>query len=120
MNSVMIVSVPTTMGRIAYHAVAGNKRSQGKTAGEALDALTLQLPEDKRNTLVIVQNRHPDRFFSAGQQQQLAALMHQWRVARNNHTTLPKAKQAELEALVEAELEASTARAAALLEELAP
>ena len=112
----MIVSVPTTMGHVAYHAVAGNKRSQGKTAGEALDALMLQLPKDKRNTLVIVQNRRPDRFFSAEQQQRLAALMHQWRVTRDNRAELPDAQQAELEALVEAELEASTARVAALLE----
>lgn len=120
MNSVMIVSVPTAKGPIAYHAVAGNVRSQGKTAGEALDALTMQLPEDKRNTLVIVQNLQPDHFFNADQQQRLAALMEQWRVARDTHTPLPAAMQAELETLIEEEIRASTARTAAMLQELAP
>jgi hypothetical protein len=120
MNSVMIVSVSTTTGHTAYHAVAGDKCSQGKTAGEALDALTLQLPEDKSNTLVIVQNRRPDPFFNADQQQRLSELMAQWRSARDNATPLPDTKQEELEALIEAELQASAARAAALLQELAP
>ena len=36
-----------------YRAVAGDKEAVGKTAGEALDALTAQLSEDESGTLVI-------------------------------------------------------------------
>jgi hypothetical protein len=40
-----------------YRACAGDKESTGRTAGEALDALTSQLTDDETGTLVIVQNR---------------------------------------------------------------
>ena len=45
----------------SYRAVAGDKESTGRTAGEALDALTLQLEDEEGGTLVIVQNRKADR-----------------------------------------------------------
>lgn len=47
-----------------YRALAGDKQSTGRTAGVALDALTSQLDEDERGTLVIVQNRQADPFFT--------------------------------------------------------
>jgi len=119
MTRVAILPVPTATGDIAYRAVAGDKSSQGKTAGEALDALTVQLPEDETGTLVIVQSLRPDRFFDADQQQRLAELMERWRAARDAGTTLPAAEQAELEALIEEEVRASAKRTAALLQELA-
>ena len=65
-----------------YRAIAGNKESVGKTAGEALDALTAQLSEDESGTLVIVRHLRPDRFFTAEQQNRLAGLMSRWRSAR--------------------------------------
>jgi hypothetical protein len=37
MIRVAILPVPTERGDISYRAVAGDKQSQGKTAGEALD-----------------------------------------------------------------------------------
>jgi len=39
-----------------YRAVAGDKQSVGKSAGQALDALTAQLSEAESGTLVVVQN----------------------------------------------------------------
>jgi len=39
----------------SYRALAGDKESTGRTAGEALDALTSQLADDEGGTLVIVQ-----------------------------------------------------------------
>ena len=45
MTQVALLPVPTATGDVAYRAVAGNRHSQGKTAGEALDALTSQRPE---------------------------------------------------------------------------
>jgi hypothetical protein len=98
--------------------VAGNRQSTGKTVGEALDALTAQLDPEESGTMFIVQNLRPDRFFTAVQQQRLASLMSRWRDARDAGTVLSTEEQAELEALVEAELQAATKRADALLSQL--
>jgi hypothetical protein len=118
MTRVAILPVPTETGDVSYRAVSGDKHSQGNTAGEALDALTVQLPEDEAGMLVIVQNLRPDRFFSTIQQQRLAALMARWSEARDQGATLPVDELAELRALVDAELRASAARAATLADEL--
>ena len=114
MTQIAILPIPTTQGELSYHAIAGAKRAQGKTAGEALDALTAQLSADETSTLIIVQSLRPDRFFTAAQQQRLDALMGRWRKARDQGHRLPADEQGELEALVEAELHASALRAAAL------
>lgn len=98
--------------------MAGDKQSIGKTAGEALDALTAQLDKDEASTLVIVQNLGLDQFFNAEQQQRLSELMSHWRSARDQGQALPSDEQAELDALVEAELQASANRTALPLQEL--
>lgn len=69
-----IAILPDNRGaeKTTYRAVAGSIQSEGKTAGEALDALTAQLGEEA-GTLIIVQNQRPDQFFSAQQQQRLGA-----------------------------------------------
>lgn len=103
-----------------YRAVAGKAQALGKTAGEALDALALQLPEAEAGTIVVVQHRRPDEFFTAQQQQRLEELMTRWRAARDAGGTLPVQEQAELDALVEAELRGAVARAAALGRGLVP
>ncbi len=117
-----IAIVPETAGDAGttYRAVAGNAQSVGKTPGEALDALTSQLDEAETGTLVVVQQLRPDRFFTAQQQQRLAELMSGWRAARDSGAPWSADQQAELDALVEAELRAATERAAALVRQLAP
>jgi hypothetical protein len=118
MTNVAIFPVGTEGGDIFYHAIAGGKQSGGKTAGEALDALTAQLPEDEAGTLVVIQNLRPDRFFNAAQQRRLAELMEHWRRARDAGTTLSAEEQTELQSLVEAETRAAADRIAALADEL--
>ena len=118
MVTVAILPVPSATGEITYRAAAGDKQSQGNTAGQALDALTSQLAEDEAGTLVIVQNHRPDRFFDAAHQARLAELMARWRAARHVGAALSAAEQAELEALVDDEVGASARRAAALLHDL--
>lgn len=119
MTKVAILPVPTEQGAFSYQAVAGNKRSQGATAGEALDALTAQLSEAESRTMVIVQSGRPDQFFGAPEHQRLGDLMVRWRSAQDQGQALPANELAELNALVEAELLASAARAAALADEIA-
>jgi len=98
-----------------YRAVAGDKESTGRTAGEALDALTSQLAEEESGTLVIVQNRKADRFFNAAQQKRLTALMQ-----LRKSGSLTAEEEQELENLVEAELGGARRRTEALLNELQP
>jgi hypothetical protein len=100
--------------------VAGEKQSVGATAGQALDALTAQLGEPQTTTLVVVQSLQPDSFFTAEQQQRLAELMPRWRAARDSGIPFPPDEQAELDALVEAELRAAAERSAALARQLLP
>lgn len=64
---------------------------------------------------MIVQNRKPDEFFDQAKQQRLAHLMDRWRLARDSGTPLPSNEQAELDTLVEAEIEASAERTASML-----
>jgi hypothetical protein len=117
MTRVSIFPAPTEQGEIAFRAVSGDKYSQGPTAGAALDALTAQLSQDETGTLVIVQSLRPDKFFSATQQHRLIELMNRWRTARDQGADLPSNELTELKQLIEAELQASAARAAALAQE---
>jgi hypothetical protein len=103
-----------------FRAVAGEKQSIGATAGEALDALTAQLGDPQATTLVVVQPMQPDALFTAEQQHRLAELIARWRAARDAGSSLPAEEQAELDALVEAELRAATQRSAALARQLLP
>ena len=114
MTKAAILPIPTKQGDLSYRAIAGEKCAQGKTAGEALDALVAQLSADEASTLIMVQSLRPDRFFTAAQQQRLEALMAHWRTLRDQGDTLPADEQAELEALIAAELQAAAARAAVL------
>lgn len=119
MTTIAILPVAGThQGSVTYCAVANGKRSQGATAGAALDALTAQLKPDEAGTLVIVQNQRPDRFFDAEAQQRLAELMVRWRHCRDQGQELPTPEQAELTALIDAEVQASALRSAALADEL--
>ncbi|MEP0755482.1 hypothetical protein NDA03_25195 [Trichocoleus sp. Lan] len=126
MTTVAILPVSDANGERLYRVIAlgarsanaGDKQSTGKTAGEALDALTAQLEGSESGTLLLIQSFRPDWFFSAGEQQRLSELMSLWRTARDRGQALPPEQQAELDRLVEAELKAATARTAALVQQL--
>lgn len=97
----------------SYRAVAGDKESTGRTAGEALDALAAQLGDEERGTLVIVQSHQADEFFHPAQRRRLTELM-----SLRSAGSLSAEEEGELEGLVEAELEGARRRAASLLDEL--
>ena len=116
MTTVAILPVPTEKG-MSYQGTAGDKHSVGRTLGEALDALTPQIPDAEAGLVVVVQSLRPDEFFSTVQQQRLGELMAAWRQARDLETTFSVAEQGELDALIEAELYASASRTARLADE---
>jgi hypothetical protein len=68
MTIVAILPTSDANGQKIYRAIAGDKQSVGKTAGQALDALTLQLEEESSSTMLVIQSFRPDPFFSAQQQ----------------------------------------------------
>ena len=115
MTNVSIFPEPSAQGELEYRAFAAGRQAIARTAGAALDALMEQLPADEAGTLVIVQNHRADEFFNASQQQRLGEMMATWRAARDAGATLAPAEQAELEALVDAEVKASGERALAVL-----
>jgi hypothetical protein len=93
-----------------FRAITGDKESIGRTAGEALDALTSQLGDDENGTLVVIQNHRADRFFSAGQQSRLLEL-----TERDRTGSLSVEEREELESLIQLELDAARQRAEAML-----
>lgn len=115
-----ITILPEKVGgeEITYRAVAGKRESVGRSAGEALDALTSQLSDEEAGMLVVIQRLRPDQFFTAAQQQRLEELMSRWRIARDAGSSLVADEQIELQSLVEAELEAARRRAEVTVQEI--
>lgn len=109
MTTISILPITDESGNLSYRAIAGNQQTIGKTAGQALDALTLQLGQPDSLSLLI-QTFQPDPFFTADQQQRLLELMQLWRTARDRNQTLSPQEQAELDTLVNAELQATQQR----------
>jgi hypothetical protein len=125
MTAVAIVREDTSSGgEPTYRAVShtGKAQSIGRTPGEALDALTAQLGEAESGTLVVVQHMRPDRFFSEAQIRRLDELLERRRLAQaagqNLETALTVDEEAELAALIQAELLAAADRASALADAL--
>jgi hypothetical protein len=105
---------------MAFRAVSGRNQAMGRTPGEALDALASQLSREDSDNFVIVRSMSPDRFFDAAQRSRLESLMALKREAIAGNARLTALEEAELEQLVDAEVRATTDRAAALFHELAP
>jgi hypothetical protein len=118
MTKVAILPERSSKGDTMFRAVAGDRQAVATTAGGALDALAAQLPSEEAGTLVVVQNHRPDQFFSAEQLKRLEDLMQRWRALRDEGKSLASAEQVELNALVDAEVQAAGQRAAAALAEL--
>ena len=56
MTKVAVYHESADPGLMPYRAVSGRNQAMGRTAGEALDALASQLPQEDAETLVIVRN----------------------------------------------------------------
>lgn len=67
MTTVAILPVSGANGEKSYRAIARAKHAVGKTAGQALDALTAQLDEIEFSALLVIQSFRPDSFFRSQQ-----------------------------------------------------
>lgn len=110
MQTISIGTIASPTRDRLYRAASGDRQSTGKTAGEALDALTAQMEDREIQGFLLLHNHQPDRFFTAQQQQRSTELMSLWRTARDVGDSFPSALQSELDALIEAELDATSAR----------
>jgi hypothetical protein len=119
-QTISIGKIASPNGDRLYRATSGNQQSTGKTAGAALDALTAQMETQEIEGFLLLQNHQPDRFFTAQQQQRLTELMSLWRTARDVGDSFPSDLQSELDALIEAELDATAARSQAILAQIQP
>lgn len=106
-----VVVLPNNQNGKNFRAVSGEKESFGKTIGEAVDSLASQLENANDETLYIVQRFSPDEFFTATQQNRLSELMHKLHDAQEGKQEFSIEEKAELEKLIEAELEGSGRRA---------
>ena len=119
MTAITILPEKISTVETRYRALAGERESTGRSAGEALDKLTSQLSDDEAGMLVVIQNLRPDAFFTAAQQQRLSELMSRWRAARDSGGSLDEEEQAELQSLIDDELSAARLRAEATVREVA-
>jgi uncharacterized protein YkwD len=111
MTAISILPIASDVGNSGYRAILGDQQSIGTTIGEAFDALIAKLgPTGFSSAILLTQSVQPDSYFTASQQQRLTELMAQWRSARDRSDQLAPELQMELDALVEAELTASTQR----------
>ena len=103
MTPIAIRTENTEADEPRFRAIAGNRQSVGRTRGEALDALTADWGYDIQETTVLIQRFQPDEYFTAAQYCRMQELL-----ARR--ATLAAEERAELETLIDAELDATVAR----------
>lgn len=111
---ITITSVATTSNETLWRAATDDLEVIGKTAGEALDSLRKRLGTEQQDMFLVREQWQPDEFFTAVQQQRLSELMGRWRAAQEAGSKLSDPEQAELETLVDAQLEGTAKRAAAM------
>ena len=115
MQSVAIFPVLNADGMQGFRAVAKVGQSEGRTVGEALDALNARLTPGNGETVVLIQPFESDALFTAPQRERLEELMTRWRSMRDNGNALPVEEQSELQSLIDAELQAADARTQQIL-----
>jgi regulator of protease activity HflC (stomatin/prohibitin superfamily) len=108
MVSIEVRRETSESGERRFRAVAGDRQSVGRTLGEALDALTADWEDEIQETAVLIRRVQPDAHFTAAQYARMQELL-----ARR--AQLSTDERAELETLVDAELDATIARTDALV-----
>lgn len=103
MTAIAIRTEENETGEPRFRAIAGSRQSLGRTMGEALDALTAAWGDSVQETVVLIHRFQPDQYFTQAQYDRMQDLL-----ARR--TALTPEERAELEALLDAEVDATVAR----------
>jgi hypothetical protein len=88
-----------------FTAKSGEHEAHGPTAGDALNSLMAQLDDPNEARMVLVRPKRGDQYFSEEQTRRLVELTAARRAARDDGTEFPADQLAELNGLIEAELE---------------
>lgn len=86
-----------------YRAIAGGQQKVGATMGQALNALMAEWGNDVPETVILIQRFQPDAHFTEAQQRRKRELL-------SRRTDLTQEERAELESLLDAELDGTIAR----------
>jgi hypothetical protein len=103
MTAIAIRTDQKETGERQFRAIAGDRQCLGRTMGEALDALTAEWGDNIQETVVLIQRFQPDHYFTQAQYDRMQEL-----IARRS--TLTPEERTELEALIDAEVDATVAR----------
>ena len=88
---------------------AGRCRSEAGLDDRATDFLHMPAID------IVVKSMSPDKFFTASQQRRLGELLAKRRIALDTGREMNAAEKTELEALIDAELDGATRRAAGMI-----
>jgi predicted Zn-dependent protease with MMP-like domain len=113
MTAIAIRTEKRDTGEAWFRAIAGNRQSLGRTMGEALDALTAEWGDSIQETVVLIQRFQPDQYFTQAQYDRMQALL-----ARR--AALTPEERAELEALIDTEVDATVTRTERLIRPYQP
>src|SRR5690242_7365555 len=108
MTAISIHSEKGREDKPCFRAVAGRHQSIGETPGEALDSLLADEGQDVESSLIIIQRFVPDAYFTQEQYDQMKALL-------DRRSSLTDEESRILDALIDAELDATVARSKSLL-----
>ena len=75
MSSIEIRIQSTEAGKPRFRAVAGNRQSDGRPMGEALDALTADWGDDIQEAAVLIQRFQSDQYFTEAQHTRMQELL---------------------------------------------
>jgi predicted Zn-dependent protease with MMP-like domain len=103
MTSIAIRSDQPETSERRFRAIAGDRQSVGRTMGEALDALTAEWGDSMQETVVLIQRFQPDQYFTQAQYERMQALL-------ACRPALTPEERTELEALIDAEVDATVTR----------
>ena len=108
MTTVSIRKEEQGANRSRYRATAGTRHCAGRTAGEALDALLATEGKVADSSTILIQRFVPDAHFTQAQYDRMQSLL-----ARR--ASLTSDESAELDDLIDTELDATVSRTDALL-----
>ena len=91
----VITILPPRHPEGSYEVARGTLRAEGRTAGEALDALTAPLTSEPATHVIIVQAQRPNPFFGAAEQAHLEVLMQHFHEAQAGRDSLSDAERAD-------------------------
>lgn len=120
MTTVTIAHEPANGMESRFRASSLGREAVGRTAGQALDALTADLDLTANGSTVIIIDARADEFFTADQQRRMMELKLRHRAALDGGPPMPPAELAELQDLALTETEGAGLRTEAILRRIRP